>query len=90
MSNSSFYKAVNYSEGRFFRVTFRKKDGSIRNMVARLGVKKGVKGVKTLGLKYNPVVGNLAIVYSLADKGFRTVNTDEIIELRVKGELIFI
>ena len=35
-----------------FSVEFIKKDGSVRNMTARLHVKKGVKGT---GMSYNPI-----------------------------------
>ena len=38
------YLNASPQKGKIFCVTFLKKDGTIRKMVARLGVKKGVKG----------------------------------------------
>lgn len=46
-------------KGKIFTATFIKKDGTMRTMRARLGVKKGVSGV---GLKYDPEsLGNLVV-----------------------------
>jgi len=39
-------KMIAEQDGKFFGVTFTKKDGSDRNMVARRGVRKGVKGTR--------------------------------------------
>jgi hypothetical protein len=68
--------------GKIFNVTFRKKNGTIRKMNARLGVRKNIKGV---GLKYDPkAVGNL-IVYSMGDKGYRTINLNSILRIKCNG-----
>ena len=61
---------------RIFTVTFVKEDGSIRKMNAMRGVRKGVKGV---GLKFNPSDKNLLSVYDMQKKGFRFVNLDDVI-----------
>ena len=61
---------------RIFTVTFVKEDGTIRKMNAMRGVRKGVKGV---GLKFNPSDKNLLSVYDMQKKGFRFVNLDDVI-----------
>ena len=48
------------TNGKFFSVSFIKKDGSERKMTARLGVKKDIKGV---GLKFNLSERNLIVVF---------------------------
>ena len=62
-----------------FTCKFVKKDGSHRIMNARLGVKKGVKGV---GLNYNPDDYNHIIAYDLKNDGFRTININTLLYLR--------
>ena len=71
--------------GKIFSVTFEKKDGTIRTMVARRGVKKGVKGV---GMSFNPDTKNLFVVYDMQKKGFRMVNLNTLIEAKVNGKTI--
>jgi hypothetical protein len=68
------------TSGRFFTVTYRKLDGSIRKMNARLGVRKGVKGTGR-ALRRNDRMR----VWDRTKEAFRTVNVDRIIELRAEG-----
>jgi hypothetical protein len=65
--------------GRIFSVTFIKKDGTVRRMAARLGVRKGVKGV---GLKFDPSERGLMVVFDMHKREFRMINLNTIIELR--------
>jgi predicted CoA-binding protein len=51
-------------------------------MVARRGVKKGVKGV---GMSFNPDTKNLFVVYDMQKRGFRMVNLNTLIEAKVNG-----
>ena len=53
---------IQKAENTIFSVTFTKKDGTIRTMVARLNVKKGVKGT---GMAYNPIEKGLLPVFDL-------------------------
>lgn len=69
-------------DGKVFTVVFVKKDGSIRKMNARLGVKKGVKGV---GMSFDPYSKNLLPVYDMQKKGFRMINADTLIRITHKG-----
>ncbi len=64
---------------KIFSVTFIKKDGSTRRMVARLGVRKGVKGV---GMSFSPSEKNLMVVFDMHKKAFRMINLNTITELK--------
>lgn len=66
--------------GKLFSVTFTKLDGSERKMVARLDVKKYLKGGST---RYNPASRNNIIVFSMKDDAYRTISIDRL--LRVKA-----
>jgi hypothetical protein len=62
-----------------FYVTFIKKDGSLRRMVARLGVRKGVKGV---GMSFSPSDRGLMVVFDMHKREFRMINLNTIVELK--------
>jgi hypothetical protein len=64
---------------RMFSVTFIKKDGSLRRMVARLGVRKGVKGI---GMSFNPSDKGLMVVFDMHKREFRMINLETIVELK--------
>jgi hypothetical protein len=70
------------TKGKIFGVTFIKKDGTTRNMTARLGVKKNLKGV---GLSFNPDERNLIVVFDMQKKAYRMVNLLTIISIRHAG-----
>jgi hypothetical protein len=67
---------------KIFTVTFVKKDGTQRVMNARRGVKKGVKGV---GMAYNPTEKGLITVYDMQKQAFRMVNSNTIIKIVAEG-----
>ena len=69
----------------FFTVTFVKKDGTLRKMNARLGVKKHLKGGEK---KYNAEDLNYLTVYDLQKKAYRTINVNTLRELKVKGQTL--
>tara|TARA_R100001086_G_C11808439_1_gene250823 strand:- start:306 stop:581 length:276 start_codon:yes stop_codon:yes gene_type:complete len=71
------------TENTIFGCTFIKKDGTIRDMTCRLGVKKGLNG---RGLNFDPVDKGLLPVYDMANGGFRMVNLSTLSELRIKGK----
>lgn len=74
--------------GKIFSVKFVKKNGEVRDMVCRLGVKRGVKGV---GMAYDPKDYNLLTVCDLqaakqeGDLGFRNISLDNILEIKISG-----
>ena len=74
--------------GEIFSLTFIKKDGSLREMQCRLGVKKGLKGT---GLKYDPIAKGLLPVYDMAlaksgveaSKAYRMINLNTVKTLKL-------
>jgi len=74
---------IRESRGKIFSVDFYKKDGSLRKMKARLGVTKGVKGV---GLRYDPLARGLLPVWDLDKGAFRMINLTTIRRLKVNGQ----
>lgn len=69
----------------FFSVHFIKKNGDLRKMVCRLNVKKGVKGV---GMSYNPTEKGLLCVYDVVKKGFRMIVINTIQNIQIRGNRI--
>lgn len=66
----------------FFGVTFTKKDGSTRRMVCRLGVTKHLRG----GVKsFSDADHNILTVWSVADRGYRSIRLDTLAEVRAGG-----
>jgi hypothetical protein len=83
------------SKGKYFGVTFEKKDGTLRHMVGRIGVRKGTTGQ---GLKFDPAVRGLRVVNeTVIERGedrlcrttanqFRMVNVETLRSLRLGGK----
>lgn len=69
---------IRNSKGKFFGVQFIKKNGEVRDMNARLGVKKGVTGK---GLKYNPAEHDLITAFDMVKQNFRMINIATITKL---------
>lgn len=76
-------KKIRQSNGKLFGVTFIKKNGSLRDMNCRLGVQKGVKGV---GMSYNPSEYNLICVFDVKKDSFRMINLKTITRLSISGQ----
>jgi hypothetical protein len=75
----------NEVKGNFFRACFLKKDGTVREMTARFGVKKHLKGGE---LGYNAEALNYIIVFDVEKEAYRTINMDKLIFLRYNGKEI--
>jgi hypothetical protein len=73
----------NEVKGNFFRACFLKKDGTIREMTARFGVKKYLKGGE---LTYNPEERGYIVVFDVEKQAYRTINMDKLIFLRYNGK----
>ena len=73
------------NNGKLFSVTFTKKDGTIRTMVARLGVTSQLRGK---GMLYDPETRNNVVVFSMKDRAYRTINVDRLIRVKAFGEVI--
>jgi hypothetical protein len=68
------------TKGKFFTVTFIKKDGTTRIMNARLGVKAYLRGGE---LPYNPEEKGLIPVYDVKTKDYRMININTITNLKI-------
>jgi len=92
MKPADVIDAFKKADGSLVSITFVKRTtGDVRKMLARTGVRKGVKGV---GLKFNPRNKNLIGVYDFdkvregADphKCYRFVPIDAVISMKVRGK----
>lgn len=68
------------SEGRFVTVEFIKKDGTLRKLTGRLGVKKHLKGGKST---LNPE--QYITIYDVQNAGYRAINRATIKALTIEG-----
>jgi hypothetical protein len=67
---------------KIFSVTFVKKDGTLREMTCRVGVKKHLKGGE---LKYNPEELNYLTVFDMKEQDYRTININTLKKIKVDG-----
>lgn len=68
---------------KIFSVDFIKKDGSLRKMNCRLGVRKHLKGGE---LKFDIVEKNLLPVFDMEKQGYRIINVSTIREIRYNNK----
>jgi hypothetical protein len=67
--------------GRIFTVEFIKRtNGALRRMTCRRGVRKGVKGV---GMSYDPLSKGLLPVYDVEKQAFRMINLSDLVSLKM-------
>ena len=83
LNPDEFKEMVN--DGKIFSVVFIKKDGSVRKMVARLGVHKHLKGGE---LKYDAASKKLLPVFDMEKEEYRMINVSTIQEIKVGGTKI--
>jgi len=74
------------SKGQFFGLRFIKKDGSLRVMNARLGIKPVRNGRKTVGTVDQPYL----VVFSTNDQGYRAVNLETLLTITMGGTLYYV
>jgi hypothetical protein len=84
MNTQQIAEVIKSTKGRFFSVSFVKKDGSLRNMTARLGVKKNIKGI---GLKFNPSERDLMVVWAMDKENYRMINLKTITSIKFKKQV---
>ena len=65
-----------------FSVVFLKKDGTIRHMTCRFGVKKHLKGGK---LAFKPLERSLLVVFDMQKEAYRMINLETISNINMKG-----
>ena len=81
---------IKNSDGKVFGVKFTKKDGSLREMCARLKVKKNIKGV---GMRFDPKELGYVTAFDMNadDKSggtgdYRLININTLRELTISGQ----
>ena len=84
MSTYEKKNLIKSTNGRFFRVTFIKADGTIRKMIARIGCKIGVKGTGH-ALK----VDNIVRVFDIIKREWRSIPLDRLIDFKCGREVVF-
>ena len=85
MKQLSRYKAlkvIHDTQGKIFSARFVKKDGTPRQMVARIGVSKNLQG----GTNGASAKNNLVTVYDMAKGGYRMINLKTLLTLKASGE----
>ena len=74
----------NNKTGNIYSVSFQKRtDGSIRKMICRGKVVKGLRGGT---LKFNPLERDLVQVYDMRKKGYILVPCENVISIKAKGK----
>jgi len=67
---------------KFISISFLKKDGTKRTINGRLHVKRYLKG----GDNPNTRKDEFLIIYSMRDKGYRTINLDTVFRIAASGK----
>ncbi len=75
------------STGQIFTAEFIKKDGTVRVMNCRTGVKKHLKGGK---LAFDPAKYRLLPVYDLKHRGYRFVNLKTLRKISYAGSVHYV
>ena len=78
------FDTLKINNGQIFGVQFVKKDGTIRDMVARLGVTKHLKGGEK---RYNPADYNLISAFDMQKKEYRSISIDTLTQLKIDGQV---
>ena len=82
ISRKDILHLLEQNKGNVFSVVFLKKDGSIRHMTCRFGVKKHLKGGE---LKFNPIEKSLLVVFDMQKEAYRMINLETISNITSKG-----
>ena len=85
MKNNVIRNIIDNTNGKFFTVLFVKKDGSLRRMNCRTGVKKYLKG----GSSTTGHLNNLITVYDLQTKDYRNINLNTVIEIHIDDTILY-
>ena len=78
---SNLQEIIETSNGKFVSVQFVKKDGSIRVLVGRLGVKKHLKGGEST-LDADKYI----TIFDVQNNGYRAINRETILSVKFEGQ----
>jgi hypothetical protein len=74
---------IERTRGRWFAAEFVKKDGTLRRIVCRYGVRKNTRRITPA--RNDPYETGMAIVWSPAEKEFRIITLTRLLSLRCGG-----
>ncbi|PHS57423.1 MAG: hypothetical protein COB17_06465 [Sulfurimonas sp.] len=74
-------EVISSTNGKIFSCEFIKKDGSLRKMVARLGVARNLKG----GSNGASIKNSLITVWDMVSGGYKMINLSTLTALKVAG-----
>ena len=83
IKRSQVINIIKENENKIFSVIFIKKDGTMRKMNCKRKVKKHLKGGK---LAFNPIVKGLLSVYDMVNKGYRFINLNTLISIKIENK----
>lgn len=75
---------LNDCEGKFVSIVFTKKDGTIRKLTGRLGVRSYLKGGENRTVRDD---NSYLTVFDVQKLAYRTVNLETVHSIRAKGTL---
>ena len=84
---TKLYNLIQQNKGKIFSCVFIKKDGSIRTMNCRLGVKKYIKGT---GKPISNTSNSYVTVFDLAIDSYRVINVDTITNISIGGDEYYV
>lgn len=75
-------KLKEFVGSKIFSVIFEKKDGTLREMVCRLGVTRHLKGGD---MSYSPEDYNYIVVFDMQKEAYRTLNVNTLRQIKLDG-----
>ena len=81
MKREVFNEVIAEAGDRFFSITFVKKDGSLRKLNGRLGVKRYLHGGRST---VNP--DKYLTVFDVQKQEYRSINRDTVVEIHMRGK----
>ena len=80
-SSLLFSKMIDASAGKMITVDFYKKDGTLRTLNGRIGVKKHLKGGGVSTVDHKKFIS----IYDVQNSGYRSIDRTAIKNLRIQG-----
>jgi hypothetical protein len=91
LPESRILKLSDQNQNTIFSIQFEKRDGTLRNMTARIGVWNDANGdennthVAEGAMSYNPADYNLKAVFDMENGQYRTIATDRVTKITIGG-----
>ncbi len=80
--NPTIEKILEDTRGRFFTAMVVKRDGTIRAINGRTGVKKHLVGAE-VPAGHVSKLSNMLVVYDVKSKGYRAINKENVLAIRI-------